>query len=211
MVNNMNETDLKTLYIYTNDNNDLLRYFYKMSYSMKKLHDSGYYVTDFRADKIKYDDKSGEFIFRVDKLLPDIKDEVIKSNIYNYASLLTNIYINKSNLFNSDILFSADYLQEVVENFRYSYNESDYNYFYNLYKNNDVIYYHEYMDALKKEQNGISSSKNLVKATSVGAMLSSDDNQDIFNKAAFISVPVVFVMSVVLILFMIIIFVVTNT
>lgn len=211
MVNNMNEMDLKTLCIYTNDNNDLLKYFYKMSYSMKELHDGGYYITDFRTDKIKYDNKSGEFIFRVDKLQPDIKNEVIKSNIYEYASLLTNIYINKSNLFNSDMLFSEKYLKEVVENFRYSYNDIDYNYFHNLYKNNDVIYYHEYIDAVKKEQNGISNSKNLVKATSVGAMLTNDDRSEVFDKAAFISVPVVFVMSVVLILFMIVIFVITNT
>ncbi|MGN0973332.1 MAG: hypothetical protein ACI4OT_01170 [Bacilli bacterium] len=207
----MKEIDLKTLCTYTNDNDDLLKYFYKMSHSMKKLHDSGYYITDFRSDKIVFDDKSNEFIFRVNKVRPDIKDEVIKSNIYNYASLLTNIYINKSNLFNSDMLFSENYLKEVVENFKYSYNDIDYNYFYNLYKNNDVVYYHEYIDAVKKEQNGISNSKNLVKATSVGAMLSNDDSSEVFNKAAFISVPVVFVMAAVLILFMIVIFVITNT
>lgn len=211
MVNNMKEIDLKTLCTYTNDNDDLLKYFYKMSHSMKKLHDSGYYIIDFRSDKIIFDDKSNEFIFRVNKLRPDIRDDIIKSNIYSFASLLTNIYINKSNLFNSDMLFSEKYLKEVVENFRYSYNDIDYNYFHNLYKNNDVIYYHEYIDAVKKEQNGISNSKNLVKATSVGAMLTNDDSSEVFNKAAFISVPVVFVMASVLILFMIVIFVITNT
>ena len=50
MVNNMKEIDLKTLCTYTNDNDDLLKYFYKMSHSMKKLHDSGYYIIDFRSD-----------------------------------------------------------------------------------------------------------------------------------------------------------------
>lgn len=210
----MGDIDLKTLCMYINNNEELMGYFYKMSYSMKKLHDNGYYITDFKSNKIIYNDKTDEFIFNVSSMRPDIRNEVIKSNIMNYASLLTNIYISKSNLFNSDMLLPENYLKEVVENFKYSYSELDYPYFYNLYKNNDVVYYHEYIDAVKKNlsegrANGSSNMKSMVKATKVGAMLAGDDNE--FSKAAFISVPVVFIMAGVLILLMIIIFVFTNS
>lgn len=195
--------------MYTNDEEEMVNYFYKMSSSIKKLHDNGYYVNDFRSDRIIYNNKTDEFIFNVSFIRPDIKEEVVKSNIVNFASLLTNIYVNKANLFNSDLLFPVSYLKEVVENFKYSYSEIDYPYFYNLYKNGDIFYYHEYIDTYRKNTSNTSSNtKNMVKATKVGAMFAADDE---FSKAAFVSIPVIFVMAGVLILLMIIIFVLTNS
>ena len=182
---NKNSIDFNTLCVVTKDANELSTYFYKLSMSLEKMHSKGFYVYEMNPKEILYDVDNNNFILEVEKIYPDKREECIKSNIKDCAKLIENI----------DHYYNIDISKGYCENIR----------------NNDVsYYYHDYIKNLERTTgNDKGNSKSMIKTTPAGVLFSSasDDGNNIdYSKAAFVSVPVMFIMAGVIIVIMIIIF-----
>ena len=184
----MKAIDFNTLCAVTKDVGELSSYFYKLSLSMETIHNKGYYIADFRPNNINYDIEHDRFILEVEKIKSD-KEQYIKNNILTYAKLLDVI----DRKYDGEI--ALDYVKK-------------------LNNDNGTYYYHDYINNINKlEGNGLASHKEKIKATAAGIMFAAADNNEEnidYSKAAFISVPVMFVMAGVLVILMIMIFLFIN-
>lgn len=202
MVNSMNGTDFHKVISYTDNMTELSTYFYQLSRDMKELHNQGYKVSDFDTKKIKYN--NGKFEFIVEGLDYDEEDREIEDNIFDMAILYVNTYADKNHLFKPGFVLTEDYIREALSGLKYVFSEEDASYFESLFQNGYVDYYHDYIDKMDKELGGMGNRKGMVKSTVAGALLT--DKDDSLNKSAFVSVPVVFIISGILIIIMILIY-----
>ena len=194
----MKNRTLEEIMSYSNDIMELQTYFYQLSLDMKKLHQNGIYVTDFKPSNIHYND--GGFSF----LAENIEDnkEVVISNIYDFGMLMLETYSSKGGIKEG---INKDNVKSLLPMIEYLIPENDVAYFRGLFSDNQVSYYHDYEINMKESLGGGKyEHKNYVKATAIGAMLT--DTEDSLNKSAYISVPAVFVMAGMLIIIMILIY-----
>lgn len=202
MVLKMKNTSLYSIISYANDSRELQTYFYQLSSDMKDLHNKGIFITDFQPSNIHYND--GGFSFLAEKVDDDKKSEVLLSNIYDCALLMLKTYAYKNGIGDIVNKISKDTISNIFPEIQHVFLEEDGGYFKQIFETGDTIYYHDYInkyDQLLGEGKG--EHKNFVKATSVGSMLTEKDS---INKAAFISVPAVFIMAGILIIIMILIY-----
>jgi len=202
MVNNMGGSDFNKVISYTNDMAELSTYFYQMSHDMKKLHEDGYKISDFDSKKIKYD--NGRFVFLTEEMDYNDEDRDIEDNIYDMAILYVNTYADKNHLFKPGFVLTEEYIREALSGLEYVFSEEDASYFKSLFQGGYVDYYHDYIDKMDRELGGLGNRKAMVKSTAAGALLT--DYDEGLNKSAFVSVPVVFIISGILIIIMILIY-----
>ena len=179
-----NSIDFNTLCVLTKSEDEFTSYFTKFSISMERLHNKGYYITDFNPSNIIYNMKKEDF--SLDKARSNNIKEDINRNIRKFADMIKQI----------DSYYGLNIGRGYVD----SINDNDASY-----------YFHEYLTNLDKASgNNMSNTKAMVKATPAGIMYSSaEDNNDTnidLNKAAFVSVPFAFVMAAVIIVLMLIIY-----
>ena len=196
----MENKTLSEILSYTNDILELQTYFYQMSSDMKKLHQKGIYVTNFDPSHIHYHD--GSFSFLAENI--DEKKDSIVSNIYDCSMLMLKTYASKSELGEVGSQLSKENILSYLSMMQYMIPDIDASYFQQLFEMNQVSYYHDYVNRIRQiTEGGRGEQKNLVKATAVGSLLTDEEP---LNKAAFVSVPAVFVMAGILIVVMILVY-----
>lgn len=164
-------------------NEELASFFYKASKSLEVYHRNGLYVTRFDPRYIK--DTGDSVIYdKIDKITNRIVGNEVKSNVEALVSLMVGSYINYT-----DSLLPYAKLKEFYHDVKYSFPESDEEYFNASINNGQLMYYHTYVDKIKGFTS-LSNNRIQVKslATPEGKAMSEKENRN--RQAAFANVLV---------------------
>ena len=164
-------------------NEELASFFYKASKSLEVYHKNGLYITRFDPRYIK---NTGDSVVyeKIDRITNRIVGNEVKSNVEALVSLMVGSYINYTNS-----LLPYVKLREFYQDVKYSFPESDEEYFRASIQDGQLMYYHTYVDKIKgfaSLQNNRIQVKSL--ATPEGKAMSEKENKK--KQAAFANVLV---------------------
>lgn len=174
--------------------------FVLMDIMLKKLHESGFMVTDFNPNKIYYQD--GYYAFGDVSLISDYyvnsKEVAVFSNVLALANLAFCSYLPDYQLANGILNF--DVICDSFDNFLNFIPEEDRNYYkgilvdsYNRGKiDGNTLYYSDYVIGLGKDNVGTANNRlAYIKATEVGKAFNNQTNESGFSNS-FLLVTIVF-------------------
>ena len=192
-----------TLYKYCesyHDNDEFSRLFYVMDYTMKNIHNKGYYITNFNPKNIVVGvtNKNQDYVIfnSLDVMDNDVTNK-INNNIYNLAFLQVGLLSGTLDYLRSDFL-KENFLQ-----FKIFIPENLVNYYQRVLVNRGYFYLTDYLNTknsqeinkLSKslEEDGSSKGRSYVKSTGhyddddkiIPMKLPNEDNKD--NIAAFVT------------------------
>lgn len=198
-------------YLSLNNSDDKYRkLFFSMDFSMKRLHENGYFVKDFSLSSILVYSDGNNMSINYNFVGRGCSDDLKRQNILYLSCLAIGVYSSCLKYMNPKKL---DFLVDNFDEFAQFIPNEDVPYYKGIILRGASVYYSDFVRAKKEQElknlqsvsDGYSSNLNngikLTKSTEVGRMNASDDK----NQSAFITVllfPIIIFMLGIMISFM---------
>lgn len=163
------------------DDFEIKEIFLSLDKSLKSLHRKGGYLYKVNSDHVLVDERNVLLDSRYLIFSDEEEEQERHQNIQDFAKLMLGAYFTNEVGFYDFTQLSNDYLKENLEDFLESSPESDCFYLEEVLKNNNYIYYNDYLKSDKFIISEGRSKEGLrkVKATPIGKAMSDKNDYQI--------------------------------